>query len=811
MESSQATSVVPTTGSPVQSTSKGNVSPQLARIAAQKPIPRKKKAFGSGLRKNPLAELSSPTTTVSTSAVAETPPATAALQMTPTTTTAGTSAAEVGETGIRQEESNSSTVNPPEPRRERPSSMSDPLWREENPEDLRRIIGASRKLGIPPESDSDTSLGSKEGTIYDPKTWAYRASINEDIPVMLYEDRAKDIQAHLLHIVANCPLVQWQRDRAWSMQRIADHAHIELQEMAYSLSAIDGVEKYGANILPTKDTVGLIDQIQDHELTERSREYDRILREFFEDEDRSKEKGKPFMPELRWGKTRRGMQKIITAHGTVKYVPIAATTASAPASSSVLEPSQGTIESTASLIPARAVEDASAYDTESLPSTPPAPTTLVPRTTHLVQPASSTQPPPIQFIDVSHRTRLTNLSYKDVKAFMTMLENERTQQRELTSTDALALIEEKIRALIPYRLRHSRNEAGSRQFGDDIVDGWRILPPITLCQYLLRTFKVDDKNVSLTAQLQRIKLPEIYHSTEDVEEFHVALSTLAMKYGDDFTFRRSLPLADQREVVKEWLRRIKTHTTDGSSACYEDLKKKDPQNITQFVDIMHERSAETEYLHLEARRRSNPESNQSKKRSRVDDEGSRAWRAASDTSNSTTLRPAEQVNATVGRKRGEDCHACGKKGHRAADCRFLLQNHSDVNRDTQVPFLESEAGRRWKRFTGRTSLTIDLSTNPGTRPTSSSRPSNTTRGSSPGYRSQRDRSQDRPRESSRDRSRDRSRERSSHPSPARHSRSRTRSPARERSSSKDTRAGSSRDTHRRNCEYSAISNMVMSN
>jgi hypothetical protein len=44
----------------------------------------------------------------------------------------------------------------------------------------------------------------------------------------------------------------------------------------------------------------------------------------------------------------------------------------------------------------------------------------------------STRPPPMAFIDLSHRKRLTSLTFKDVKAFMTMLENERAQQRELT-------------------------------------------------------------------------------------------------------------------------------------------------------------------------------------------------------------------------------------------------------------------------------------------------------------------------------------------------------------------------------------------
>jgi hypothetical protein len=235
MEPSQESSVVPTTGSPVQSTSKGNTSPQLARIATQKAIPRKRKPFGSGLRKNPLSEITSPTTSATTSAVSETPPTNATLQMTPTTTTAGTSSAAVAESENRREESNSSTVNPTETRRARPLAMSDPLWREENTEEESRPPTATRKLGVPPESDSDSSLGSKEGTIYDPKSWTYRACMREDLPVMLYEDRVKDFQAHLLHIVANCPLVQWQRDRAWSMQRVADNALVMLHEMCWRL------------------------------------------------------------------------------------------------------------------------------------------------------------------------------------------------------------------------------------------------------------------------------------------------------------------------------------------------------------------------------------------------------------------------------------------------------------------------------------------------------------------------------------------------------------------------------------------------
>ena len=82
---------------------------------------------------------------------------------------------------------------------------------------------------------------------------------------------------------------------------------------------------------------------------------------------------------------------------------------------------------------------------------------------------------------------------------MTMLENEQTQKRELTSEEAVALIDEDAQALIHTRLDRALDNMVNRQFDAEFVRGWRRLAPIILCRQLLRTFKVDDKNVSLRA------------------------------------------------------------------------------------------------------------------------------------------------------------------------------------------------------------------------------------------------------------------------------------------------------------------------
>ena len=49
----------------------------------------------------------------------------------------------------------------------------------------------------------------------------------------------------------------------------------------------------------------------------------------------------------------------------------------------------------------------------------------------------------------------------------------------------------------------------------------------------------------------------------------------------------------------------------------------------------------------------------------------------------------------------------------------IADSYFDVNRDTHTAFLESDAGKRWKRITGRSSLAVDLSTNSGTSAASS--------------------------------------------------------------------------------------------
>jgi hypothetical protein len=52
----------------------------------------------------------------------------------------------------------------------------------------------------------------------------------------------------------------------------------------------------------------------------------------------------------------------------------------------------------------------------------------------------------------------------------------------------------------------------------------------------LRTFKVDDKNVSLRAQLQAIPVPTVFNDPAHADAFQSALAQLAKAHGDDFTF-----------------------------------------------------------------------------------------------------------------------------------------------------------------------------------------------------------------------------------------------------------------------------------
>jgi hypothetical protein len=77
---------------------------------------------------------------------------------------------------------------------------------------------------------------------------------------------------------------------------------------------------------------------------------------------------------------------------------------------------------------------------------------------------------------------------------MTMLENEK---RDLTSEEALALIDANAQALINTRLDRALDNFGNSQFNAEFVHIWR-----TLCRHLLRTFKFDDKNVSLMARIR---------------------------------------------------------------------------------------------------------------------------------------------------------------------------------------------------------------------------------------------------------------------------------------------------------------------
>jgi hypothetical protein len=181
-----------------------------------------------------------------------------------------------------------------------------------------------------------------------------------------------------------------------------------------------------------------------------------------------------------------------------------------------------------------------------------------------LQPVPTAPHPPIQAFNVNHRTRLTAVKAKDIKAFMAMLENEQTPKRTLTSEEEVALIDEEVKALIQSRLDRTLDNMGNRQFTEEFVHNWRKLPPIELCKQLLRTFKVDDKNVSLQAQLQAIPVPTVFNDPAQAGTFQSALVQLAKTHGDDYTFSRFLPVAEHREVIKEWLRLIRNQRTGGS-------------------------------------------------------------------------------------------------------------------------------------------------------------------------------------------------------------------------------------------------------
>jgi hypothetical protein len=88
---------------------------------------------------------------------------------------------------------------------------------------------------------------------------------------------------------------------------------------------------------------------------------------------------------------------------------------------------------------------------------------------------------------------------------------------------------------------------GNCQFDPELVPGWRQLPPIDLCRHIFRTFKVDDKNVSLRAQLQAIPVPTVFNDTAHADTFQLALAKLARIHRDDFTFNR---FRLQQNIVK---------------------------------------------------------------------------------------------------------------------------------------------------------------------------------------------------------------------------------------------------------------------
>jgi hypothetical protein len=160
------------------------------------------------------------------------------------------------------------------------------------------------------------------------------------------------------------------------------------------------------------------------------------LHAFFIEEDEAHEQRKPFTGTLHWSDPRAGKQKTLTKHGTIQYVPITASMTNAATSSSILEtPTAPSHISTPVRAASAPLIDIGGYETESLPVSPVPNVSIQPPMAYL-QPVPTAPHPPIQVFNVNHRTRLTAVTAKDIKAFMAMLKNKQKQKRTLTSEEA---------------------------------------------------------------------------------------------------------------------------------------------------------------------------------------------------------------------------------------------------------------------------------------------------------------------------------------------------------------------------------------
>jgi len=212
--------------------------------------------------------------------------------------------------------------------------------------------------------------------------------------------------------------------------------------------------------------------------------------------------------------------------------------------------------------------------------------------------------PLVHFIDQSGIQKLTELTYDNVIKFRTMLENEKANRRELTSAMAVGLIEKVTQGLIESQLRYARDIDGNPRFLAEEVKQLKEWDPEVLCQKLLQTMKGAHREVNETipATLIKTRIPTTYDSVTRVQEFQKQLHQLGLKYGDDYKFTVVMTAESQKEVIREWLKKIKNCKSPGSTAFHETLSKHNPKNIEEFLDKFYQMATHTEFMRKEVAR-----------------------------------------------------------------------------------------------------------------------------------------------------------------------------------------------------------------
>ena len=182
-----------------------------------------------------------------------------------------------------------------------------------------------------------------------------------------------------------------------------------------------------------------------------------------------------------------------------------------------------------------------------------------------------------------------------------MLIAEKTINREMTATEALALIETIIQHQISLALQHSKLRNGKKRFPDITATNWKLVDPIDLCNKLLQTFDEVSSSDSTLNKVKEVAFPDrITH--ESVRKLMIDLETIAKIEGADYTFAAIFSDAEMSVIIKRWLQRIKQSRIPGKDAFEEDLRQLNPHNIEQFIVHLTEVTENAKNAKKDARR-----------------------------------------------------------------------------------------------------------------------------------------------------------------------------------------------------------------